>query len=69
MEEKYIVEKDSSSGVNTVLLILVLLIIVGGAVWYIARHRGAAPQTPASGLNVQVNVPQGGNTGGSANPY
>ncbi len=73
MEEKYIEKSGDNSGINTVLLIIILLIIVGGVVWYVAYHRGAVTQTPANGLNVQVNVPTGGNTGntpsGSANPY
>jgi hypothetical protein len=60
---------NQNSGVNTVLLVIVLVLLVGFGVWWFSGHRGVAPATQNQnnpGVNLDVNLPSGGNNDGGA---
>lgn len=55
-------DSGGSSAGWAVAVVILLVVIVGGIVWY-TRYR-SVPAQPA-GINVDVNLPTGGDSGGS----
>ena len=55
-------ERGDSSAGWAVAVIILLVVIAGIAFWYM-RARGAPAQSP--GATIQVNMPTGGNAGGT----
>lgn len=55
-------DRDSSAG-WAVAVIILLVVIAGFAFWYMRYHRAPAQ---GAGATIQVNLPQGGNSGGSS---
>ncbi len=58
---------EGSSGVNTVLLVVIILAVVGFGVWWYKYYRTPAPASNNPSINVDVNLPAGGeNTNNNA---
>lgn len=59
------VNNGGGSGANTVLIVLVIIILLVGG-WYVFGRGASAPAADDnSGINVDINLPEGGSTGGT----
>lgn len=54
-------ENPDNSATNAILMVLVLAAIVAFGIWFFGQAAIPAANTEAPGLNVDVNLPTGGN--------
>jgi len=59
--------QSQSSGLNTVLLVVVILILAGvGYWWFMGRVEAPTEQQNDPGINIDVTIPAGSDTGGTS---
>ena len=58
-------DHDPASQTNMVLIVIVLVLIVGFGVWWFTSRN--TPADDSSGINVDVNLPEGNNSSPGSN--